>query len=171
MISTLTTPGQNGQGTVHLKALPTLAWPDQIKDTHDALNQLKAHEIINQVTDAFQKYGQALAELDNIPAPGLKGAGPQRMDYNPEPGDVLMVDQYIGHGKEGQSGRLKAAELRFNPKDGSVYKFVAVIDESNQFTCIGPDSSNPLFIRMKDGHSTRVQFDTASQYITRLEDF
>jgi len=66
------------------------------------------------------------------------------------------------------AGSFSLFELQEREEDDHVNTSINI---SNQFTCIGPDSSNPLFIRMKDGHSTRVEFNTASQYITRFEDF
>jgi len=160
--------------TASLKGLPSLSWPGHVNSAFEGKRQLVAHQVIAEVTDAFDRTASHLAALDNKPATRENTADdaaalrrPECKDYNTTPGTVVVIDQTIGDGTISTQLHVQSAELDYNPENGTVKSYRAIIDHNDELS-FDSRGKNPTFTRVQDGQRTVVSFDPKKQIITQF---
>jgi hypothetical protein len=151
------------QGAImRLQSLPTLKRP-QLHSAEEASRFLRSTDVLDTVTELYDRVAAGLGSLDNSEA-----------DYNPNPGQVVVVDQFLDGGPD-TAVKVQTAELRFDPATGEVQRFMLMKPEGASFGFEypllddGTNSSNPTFIACDDKQRTRFELNPASQAIVSFE--
>ena len=134
-----------------LQSLPNLKRPDlySAEKGQQHGQAMKTHQAVNR---AYQDVAPELASLDG-----------SEYDYNPNPGEVVVVDRYLSTGPD-TAVKVQAAELNFDAATGEVDRF-KVIKEDNSSVSYEHEiydeyrSPNPSFEQVKGDDSVKFEMN------------
>jgi hypothetical protein len=146
---------------MQLNSFPQLSRPE-LRSAESGQRHFKAEDTHNRVSSAFDSVGDGLAGLDGT-----------EYDYNPNPGEVVVVNRYLDNGPD-TAVKVQSAELNFNPETGEVDRFKMIKDDNNSVTFEHKDydeyrSSNPTFESVVNGQVTSFDLNPHTGLVVQFE--
>jgi len=146
---------------MRLQNLPALNRPE-LYTAEAGLKHSKAVATHTAVTNAYDSVGVGLAKLDGTD-----------YDFNPNQGQVLVVDRFLDNGPD-TAVKVQSAELKFDLNSGKVDRFKLIQDEGTSVTYEHKQydestPTNPTFERVDGGKKVSFEINPNTGLIVGFE--